>query len=310
MALHPNQHPGQPLPLLLDPTGTVNLANPAEIETAIAAIMTANFGTDWNAEFVSGAIRDVIRAYRGNYPGLLQADTLYHDLRHVLETGLTTARLIDGYAKYAAANGAFRLEPKDAELAVVLALFHDVGLLRKDSEAALTGPNLMPVHEERAVAFLRKYLVGRVSESDVGMAEIVMATSFAFSIPMNWSPAEQLLGCMVASADLLSQLSDRDYLEKCRDFLFVEFSACGLAGTPDSEYPDRETLLAKTPGFISSIVRRRLDHEFRGTYRLLELHTGHGNPWQNAIQRNLAFLEQILASQDFSRLRRSPHVFL
>ncbi|MDD5250356.1 MAG: hypothetical protein PHY45_15340 [Rhodocyclaceae bacterium] len=294
----------------LDPTGEVNLEDTAAVERAIKAILDRNYGSGYDAALLAQATGDLIRAYRGDYPGLLRCDTLYHDLRHALETGLTTARLLDGYAKSRGPDSLDRIDGEHALLAVLLALFHDIGLLRRDTEAALWGPVLIPIHEERGVEFMQDYLALTSLSPLAGLSRLIMATKLIFQMPADWTRPERKLASMVASADLLSQCADRCYLEKCRDFLFEEFCAFGLAGTADSPYPDRETLLAKTPEFFNGLFRQRLDKEFGGIHRLLQVHTGDGNPWTDAIERSVGYLQGILPDKDFARLRRHPLPFV
>ena len=296
---------------LTDPTGDVHLADPAMVEKAIKAILDPIYGKNYDSVLLSIAIEDLVHAYRGDYPGLLRCDTLYHDLRHALETGLTTARLLDGHAKFLApGHEAEFIDGEHALLAVLLALFHDIGLQRRESEAHLWGPVLIPVHEERGVEFMQRYLSQTTLAAFADKSILIMATKLVFKIPDTWSAFDRKLASMVASADLLSQLSDRCYLEKCRDFLFVEFSAIGIAGKTDSPYPDRETLLAKTPDFFTGIVHQRLEKEYQGVHRLIEVHTGGSNPWEESIKRNLEYLEETLSSKDFSRLHRHPITFI
>jgi len=295
----------------MDPTGEVCLADPVMVEKAIQSILFRMFGENFDAALLANAINDLVLAYRGDFPGLLRCDTLYHDLRHALETGLTTARLLDGHVKsFASGKETEIIDAEHALLTVVLALFHDIGMLRRESEAHLWGPVLTPIHEERGVEFMKTYLartsLARLAEKSI----LIMPTKLIFNIPATWNPEDRRLASIVATADLISQLSDRYYLEKCRDFLFMEFGAFGLAGKVDSPYPDRETLLAKTPAFYSGIIQRRLEQEFQGVHRLLEVHTGGSNPWEEAIKRNLDFLEGILSTNDFSRLQRHPKTFI
>jgi len=295
----------------MDPTGEVYLADPAMVEKAIKAILDPIYGKNYDSGLLSSAIEDLVQAYRGEYPGLLRCDTLYHDLRHALETGLTTARLLDGHAKSLAPGYETEFIDGDhALLAVLLALFHDIGLQRRDSESHLWGPVLIPIHEERGVEFMQQYLSTTSLARFAEKSFLIMATKLIFKIPDTWSAFDRRLGSMIASSDLLSQLSDRCYLEKCRDFLFVEFSALGIAGTADSPYPDRETLLAKTPGFFESIIRQRLEEEYQGVHRLIEVHTGGSNPWQESIARNMEYLKDTLSSRDFERLHRHPKIVI
>lgn len=294
----------------LDPTGEVDVEDPVAVEAAIRSILDRLYGADYDAALLAQAMRDLVAAYRGDHPRLLRCDMLYHDLRHAMETGLTAARLLDGHAKSLAPDDPLRFDGRHGLLGVLLALFHDIGLLRHDGEEYLSGPALIPVHEERGVEFMRDYLCTTTLASLGRLSRLIMATKLVFRLPAGWSPQERQLAGIIATADLLSQCADRCYLEKCRDFLFVELAAFGQAGNADSPFPDRWTLLAKTPGFFSSVVRQRLDEEFDGTHRLLELHTGRGNPWQETIQRNLVFLERILAANDLTRLRRNPQTFV
>jgi len=294
------------LPSLLDPTGEVNLEDPAAVETAVRAILDRKYAGDYDVALLHSAIADVLRAYRGDYPGLLRCDTLYHDLRHSLEAGLTMARLLDGYAGSHSPSGAAGIDADQALLGVLLALFHDIGLIRRDSEAHLWGPALTPIHEERGVEFMQGYLPKTTLGAHVGKAKLIMATKLVFKIPASWTMTEQTLGSMIATADLVTQLSDRYYLEKCRDFLFLEFTAFGLAGKLGSPYPDRETLLERTPPFVEGFLYKRLDEDFQGVRRYLRAHMAGTDPWEDAIQQNLKFLKTLLETNRLDRLRRNP----
>jgi hypothetical protein len=294
----------------LDPAGEVDLENPDAVETAVRGILDRQYAGCYDAALLRSAMADAICAYRGQYSGLLRCDTLYHDLRHALETALTMARLLDGYAIGHAPGGAAGIDADHALLGIVLALFHDIGLLRRDAEAELWGPALTPIHEERGVEFMRSYLPGTTLAAFSGDAKLIMATKLAYMMPESWAPEERLLASMIATADLVSQISDRCYLEKCRDFLFIEFSAFGLAGTPESPYPDRKTLLERTPAFVENFLQTRLDVEFKGVRRYLRAHMSGADPWQAAMQRNVSYLKTVLAHGELYRLRRNPAVYI
>ena len=293
-----------------DPTGEVDLENPPAVLAAIKAILDGLYGDAYRYELIAQAVDDVVAAFRGAYPGLLRCDTLYHDLRHALETGLTMARLLDGHAQSLPPDSAEKIDGEHAVLGLLLAFFHDIGLLRRVGEDHLWGAVLTPIHEERGVEFMRPYLAPTALAPLADKAELIMATKLVFRIPATWPAPDRLLASLVATADLMSQLADRCYLEKCRDFLFLEFSAIGLAGAENTPYPDRETLLAKTPGFHSGLIRQRLDEEFSGVHKLLGTHFKGANPYEAAIQRNLSYLAAALAEQDLTRLRRRPRTFV
>ncbi len=279
----------------LDPTGEVNLEDLDAVEAAIRAILDRQYAGSYDIPLLFSAMADVWRAYGGEYSGLLRSDTLYHDLRHALETALTMARMLDGYAASHPPSGPAGIDANHALLGVLLGLFHDIGLLRRDSEAHLWGPALTPIHEERGVEFMQGYLPNTTLGALVSETKLIMATKLVFKMPDSWTMAERTLASMVASADLVAQLSDRYYLEKCRDFLFLEFSAFGAAGKPDSPYPDSQTLLEKTPAFVEGFLQKRLDEEFQGVRRYLRTHMAGADPWEAA--------REIYEKMSFNRLK-------
>jgi len=293
-----------------DPTGEIDLQNPLAVETAIRTIFDRQYAGRYDAALLGAAMADIARAFRGEYPGLLRCDTLYHDLRHALETALTMTRLLDGYAISQSRNQSAGIDADHALLGILLALFHDIGLLRRDTEAHLWGPALTPVHEERGVEFMRAYLADTTLAALTDETKLIMATKPVYVLPADWSPDERLLASLLATADLVSQLSDRCYLEKCRDFLFLEFSAFGLAGKEDSPYPDRRTLLEKTPAFFDGFLQKRLDTDFQGVRRYLRVHMGGSDPWQDAMQNSLGYLKTLIRNDDLDLLRRHPAPYI
>jgi hypothetical protein len=293
-----------------DPTGEVDLENPQAVESAVRGILDRSYAGDYDAALLGAAMTHAYRAYRGEYPGLLRCDTLYHDLRHSLEAALTMARLLDGYAARHAPRSAAGIDADHALLGILLALFHDIGLLRRDAESDLRGAALTPVHEERGVAFMHAYLPGTALDPLVGESRLIMATKLIYTMPHSWTLPERTLASLLATADLISQVSDRCYLEKCRDFLFLEFSAFGLAGTPDSPYPDSRTLLERTPEFVGGFLHRRLEGEFMGVRRYLRAHAAGADPWNEAIARNLSYLQTLLEENALDRLRRVPKLYI
>jgi hypothetical protein len=115
---------------------------------------------------------------------------------------------------------------------------------------------------------------------------------------------------MLGSADLIGQMADRIYLEKCRDFLYEEFVLAGIAqrqsadGSVEVRYSSAVDLLAKTPRFYENVAKKRLDGLFGGLHEIVSTHFGGHNPYRERIERNISFLKQILAEGDFERLRR------
>ncbi len=117
-------------------------------------------------------------------------------------------------------------------------------------------------------------------------------------------------------ADLIAQMADRCYLEKCRDRLYKEFVVGGIAvenanpGEYMVRYRSGQDLLQKTPAFYQQVTRDRLDKKFNHAYRYAEvLYDGH-NPYIEAIRNNIEHLVKIIATGDWALLRRQPPYFL
>ena len=108
-----------------------------------------------------------------------------------------------------------------------------------------------------------------------------------------------------------SQMADRCYLEKCRNDLFHEFQACGLAapgipGGPVPIYKSGDDLLRKTPEFITSLFKERLDGYFRKSYKYMAVHFNGINPYMLAIEKHAEHLRRIVADDTIDQLRRRP----
>jgi hypothetical protein len=68
-------------------------------------------------------------------------------------------------------------------------------------------------------------------------------------------------------------------------------------------------LLEKTPAFVEHFLQKRLDEEFQGARRYLSAHMAGADPWEEAIQRNISYLKDLLESGDVNQLRRQPKPF-
>ena len=123
-------------------------------------------------------------------------------------------------------------------------------------------------------------------------------------MPPDIPPRDRAIAGLLGTADIRSQKSDRAYLEECRDILFAEFCAFGLAGAPELLYPDPETLLKKTPGFYTDLLCYRMQFEYDGADRFMKIHFGSECPYDASIKRNLGYLNDLLEKDDHSLLRR------
>lgn len=262
---------------------------------------------------VEKAFDTFTRIYSGTLPGYHGCDTWYHDAQHSLDCTLAMARLLHGHERSVGRDEA--LGARRARLGVICALFHDVGYIRRlDEKGISNGAELTLCHVTRSGEFLGHFLrtVGFTREAAMAR-QLVHYTGYE-------KPLEQVrvrgardrrLGFLLGTADLMAQMADRMYPEKCRTFLYHEFEACGLAGSgkpggPPPVYSSPDDLLRKTPGFARKIFDERLDGYFQGAYRFFEAYFGGGNPYLLQIRKHLDYIRRVLEGGDMSLLRRQP----
>ena len=121
----------------------------------------------------------------------------------------------------------------------------------------------------------------------------------------------KLLGSMLGSADIIAQMSDRCYLEKCRDRLYPEFVAAGIARKrhPDGEeevvFASGDDVVMKTPRFYEGATRR-LDGDLGGAHLYAERHFGGQHLYLEELAKNIEFARSIISKRDTPELRRNP----
>jgi hypothetical protein len=285
-----------------DVTNRVNVEDPRQVRDSILALFGARYpGAPFTA--LGRAFEDFEALFEGRFPGYLPCDTLYHDVRHTLDMTLATARLIDGHER--ACAPAERLGARRATLGVLVALLHDAGYLRRSSESGVAnGAVFTKVHVSRSAEFAQAYLpqIGFGAEAQLG-ARLVHFTGYEMDLDQIAvdDPRDRMLGCMVGAADLIGQMSDRMYLEKCRDFLYTEFVWADIAR---DKYASAADLIMKTPDFYEHVARTRMETKLGNADRFAEAHFDGPSLYQSEIDRNIRFLRQVIATAELARLRR------
>jgi hypothetical protein len=294
-----------------DVTNRVNVEDADQVRDAVLALFAARYpASDFTP--LARAFADFSALFAGSYPGYLACDTLYHDMRHTLDMTLAMARLIDGHERACAAPD--RLGARRAMLGVIVALLHDSGYLKRTSESAVgNGAVFTKVHVSRSADLLSAYLaqLGFGAEAPVA-ARLVHFTGYEMEIEdiEVADPKDHLVGCMVGTADLIGQMSDRMYLEKCREFLYKElvWGKVAREQLPDGReivrYASPEDLIIKTPGFYEYVARVRITRKLGGVDRYAEAHFDGPNLYQAEIDRNMEFLRQAVETPALNRLRR------
>ena len=263
---------------------------------------------------IDRAFSDLTALYRGERPGYHACDTAYHDVQHVLDVTLAMARLVDGYER-----GRIGMESFDApmfRLGVITALFHDCGYIRTlDDTQHKNGGELTLTHVSRGARFLWDYLprIGMGEAAEIAAALIQFT---GYEIPVSEikvpSLAYKLLGSLLGSADIIAQMSDRCYLEKCRDRLYPEFLAGGITrrrlpnGREEVLYESGEDLVRKTPRFFVG-ASQRLDTDLGGSHKYAQDHFGGQNLYLEELTKNIDFAQTIKAESDGAApLKRNP----
>ncbi|MEM7611147.1 MAG: hypothetical protein AAF270_05685 [Pseudomonadota bacterium] len=301
-----------------DVTDTVNVSSMADVRDAVRAIFLATY-PDAAFDRIWLAFHDFERLFTGRYPGYHGCDTTYHDVQHTLDMTLAVARLIAGYE--ATAEPSLQLGPARAELSLIISLFHDAGYIRHEEHDAdvRNGAEFTRIHVSRSADFLSSYLqrVGLGQAIDVAI-QLVHFTGYEIDLRrLDVGDARDIRsGCIIGTGDLLAQMADRCYLEKCRDRLYEEFVIGGIALPVDQDgnnlvqYDSGEDLLRKTPEFFQSGARKRLDQEFDKTYRFIEPLFNGRNPYIESINRNIRYLQCVIETNNWAGLRRDPPVYV
>jgi len=297
-----------------DVTNRINVESVDEVRDAVLKVYAARYPGEDLAP-LRQAFEDMKALFEGRYPGYLACDTLYHDLRHTLDMTLATARLIDGHDR--ASAPADRLGARRAMLGVMVALLHDSGYIRRTSEANVeNGAVFTKVHVSRSAEFLRGYLptIGLAQEANTA-AQLTHFTGYELDLDLIGlkDAKDHLLGCIIGTSDLISQMADRQYIEKCRDFLYREFVWGGIAREPQPDgrevvrYASPTDLVIKTPGFYQYLARPRIEKRLGGVDRFAEAHLDGPNLYQQEIARNMEYLRETIERGEFERLRRVAH---
>jgi hypothetical protein len=256
------------------------------------------------------AFADLVALYRGENPTYYPCDTAYHDLQHVLDVTLAMTRLMDGAVRVRYADV---LSERLFRFGVVCALYHDCGYIRhrKDTRHG-NGAEYTKVHVSRGGRYLEDYL------PKLGMADLapVAARTLHFTgyeVPIDKirvDPEYRLLGNLLGSADILAQMADRCYLEKCYDRLYPEFVLGGIAREPTKGkehivFGSAADLIFHTPRFYQS-TQNRLRHELGAFCDYGEKHFGGENLYVTEVEKNVQHAARVAAERDISMLRRQP----
>ncbi len=165
--------------------------------------------------------RDVKDLYDGKWPEYEACEVGYHTFHHVQEVAIATAYMIAGWNK--AENKPIPLELYLCGIAA--SLFHDAGYIKDKGDKEGRGGKFSFTHEGRSANMAREYLKRHnwPERSIEIVPEMIMLTDFkVYPAPSEiFTELERAVAQIVASADLLAQMADPNYIEHLND-LFEE----------------------------------------------------------------------------------------
>src|ERR1700731_1004854 len=299
-----------------DVTNSVQVSSTAAVAAAVRELFTAAFpGTPFDR--VAVAFDEFDKLFTGRMPGYHGVDTVYHDRQHSLDMTLAMARLLVGYER--SVETRMRFGAERTVMALVTSLFHDAGYIREFGDRQhRNGAEFTLYHVTRSARFLARFLPNIGMENWVPIStRIVHFTGYEIKLDQIQlaDPRDRKLGHLLGTADLIAQMADRCYLEKCRDRLYPEFVLGGIAtttgvdGSLQVRYSSGLDLLRQTPDFVRETFVARLQGEFEHAYRYLECLFGGKNPYLEAIERNIGYLHRVLRTERWPMLRRNPPLF-
>jgi hypothetical protein len=184
------------------------------------------------------------------------------------------------------------LDGDHIDAALIGALMHDVGYLMSDEEASGTGAQFTASHVMRGVEFTRRHLADLPAEVLEATTKVIMLTDHRKH--PDWvtfdNLQQQRAAYATATADLIGQMANREYLERRAAAVFrIRGSPDGRlrrhprpAGKDHGLLPHDQGAPGPGPERLSACLARHFAEQ-QGTER---------NFYQESIDRNLDYLDQ------------------
>ncbi|MCX5864898.1 MAG: GAF domain-containing protein [Deltaproteobacteria bacterium] len=173
---------------------------------------------------LAGLFSDAADLYAGRWASHEACAVTYHNFSHSLDVCLAAARMLSGWNK---AEQAQALDEKYFQLGMAAGLFHDAGYIKNKGDHAGSGGKFTLIHVGRSMEISREYLSKKQwpPEDVDAVCRIISITDYAKLPdldPLFTDLKLKTMAQMVATADLVAQMADTDYVQRIDD-LFAEF---------------------------------------------------------------------------------------
>lgn len=247
---------------------------------------------------LTALLADVGRLYRGEWPSHEACQTGYHNLGHAIDVALLTARMIAGWNRLRDAD--HPTIPESLFLtAMASAMFHDAGYIKEKGDPFGTGGKYSFNHEDRSMAMAAAYLQeqGWPERAVVLATNIISTTKFHRPLELEGLFAtreEEVIGRMVATADLVAQMADVNYMQRINDLYAELQEAYNFEGEASLKargykiFSSAGEMIAGTVDFYEKFVMPRLQKLGRMDQYLVAFFGGSRNPYLENIMANLS----------------------
>jgi hypothetical protein len=260
----------------------------------IRRIVKANYDID-NISRIETIFNDVVRLFSGDFQGYQGCDTDYHDLEHTFQVLKPFFQIIDGWNR---SGQKPKVSYKFFELGVIAVLLHDSGYIKKSGDDDGTGAKYTFVHIGRSIQFAREYLSSKAFNlgfNDIlAVGNMIRCTGVLERDRRFTCNEERICGYALGIADLIGQLSAKNYPEKL-PVLYNEFKEAydyegldRLRKRNISIFESADALIDSTPVFYKSVVLRRFK-DMGSLDRYLDYHQPYtAKYYDTAIAENIS----------------------
>ena len=250
-------------------------------------------------------VADVGALYRGEWAQWQFCQVPYHNMDHVYAVLVVALQIFAGDEWSGAGQGSEQVRQSRLKVLTTAALFHDSGYLKGvDDRYQGSGGRYTFEHVERSQQLAQSYLVNRQDWSDderVAVQALIGATKI---VDVNDEPlvvAAEFADLMdvLASADLLAQVADDQYLEQLPQ-LYAEFEEAYewkgrnfLQQRGFTVFDSHQQLLAGSGSFIRNQVLERLQSLGNKELALQNYFKQQPSPYLKQIHLNLQRVETL-----------------